>query len=146
VSVSDPRSFEGDGRHVLMVRQYRAPLDRYVLEVPAGKRDVFDEPPEQTARRELAEEVGRNAKVWSELGRFWNSPGFTDEETICYLAEDLTIVERVAQGIEEDHMSVERVALVEFWDLLSLGVLVDAKSIIALALAERVLSQRGIAS
>jgi ADP-ribose pyrophosphatase len=137
---------ENDGRHVMMVRQYRAPLDRYVLEVPAGKRDVFGEAPEQTARRELAEEVGRKASTWSELGRFSNSPGFTDEETVCYLAEDLAVVERVTQGVEEDHMTIERVALGEIWDLLSLGVLVDAKSIIALALAERVLSHRGFAS
>src|SRR5271155_2152520 len=52
---------ENDGKDVVMVRQYRAALDRFILEIPAGKRDVFGEPPEMTARRELIEEVGRES-------------------------------------------------------------------------------------
>ena len=47
-----------DDGDVVLVRQYRAPLDQFLLEIPAGKRDVAGEPPEETARRELAEEVG----------------------------------------------------------------------------------------
>ena len=77
---------------VVFVRQYRAALDQALLEVPAGKRDVEGEPPEVTAVRELAEETGLEAGSWQLVGRFYNSPGFSDEESWCYLARDLRAV------------------------------------------------------
>lgn len=133
---------EDDGKNVVMVRQYRAPLDRYVLEVPAGKCDVFGEPLSTTAHRELSEEVGRECTEMTELGTFFNSPGFTDEETACFLAEDLTVVEQSLQGVEEQHMSVEKIAFADVSELVRLGVLCDAKTIISLSLAEQYLKRR----
>jgi 8-oxo-dGDP phosphatase len=127
---------------VVMIRQYRAPLRREILEVPAGKLDVPGEPPEECARRELAEEVGRVAAQWTLLGELDNSPGFTDEHTFCYLAEGLTPVERHTQGVEEHFMTVENVPLARLWPLVDSGELVDAKTIVAMALAERVLARR----
>jgi len=129
---------EADGRHIVFVRQYRAALDRALLELPAGKRDLPDEAPELCARRELAEEVGRI----TELGRFFNSPGFTDEETICFLAEDLSDAEREAHGIEEHHLTIERVDLDDLESLMASGELVDGKSIIGCLLARGVLAKR----
>lgn len=102
---------EDDGRHILCVRQYRAAIDVEVLELPAGKRDVPGEDPEVCARRELVEEVGREAASWTELGRFYNSVGFSDEQTFCFLAEGLTTTEREAHGVEEQHMTIERIEL-----------------------------------
>lgn len=133
---------EDDGDHVLCVRQYRAPLDATVLELPAGKMDVPGEPAEVCARRELAEEVGHDAARLVELGQFYNSPGFTDELTTCFLAEGLVEVGRTTQGVEEHHMTVERVPLAGFWDLVASGEVVDAKTIIGVALAERHLATR----
>jgi len=137
-------ALEGDG--VWLVRQYRAAVDREVLELPAGKRDVAGEPPEDTARRELVEEVGRRPAALRYLGRFYNSPGFTDEETSCYLATDLEPVERVPQGLEERHMAAELIS----WDLLDRlardGALCDAKTLAGLALARGVLGRSGAAS
>jgi 8-oxo-dGTP pyrophosphatase MutT (NUDIX family) len=133
---------EDDGEHVLCVRQYRAPLDRRLLELPAGKMDVPGEAAELCARRELAEEVGRAATAFTELGRFYNSPGFTDELTTCFLAEGLTNVGRTAHGIEEQHMTVERVALGEWWELMAGGEIVDAKTVIGLCLTEHLLRVR----
>ncbi len=127
---------ETDGS-VLMIRQFRAPLGRVILEIPAGKLDVPGEPPEACARRELAEEVGRVAGRFAELGSFYNSPGFNDELTTCFLAEQLTPAERSTQGIEEHHMTLERVPLAAVWELVESGELVDAKTIIACALAMR---------
>lgn len=138
-------ALEADGRRVLCVRQYRAALDRTVLEVPAGKRDLPGEPPELCARRELAEEVGREAGRITELGRFYNSPGFTDELTICFLAEDLRITDREAHGIEEHHLTIEHLALDDLEALMASGELVDAKSIIACMLARSVLAARAAA-
>lgn len=123
---------EADRRHVVMIRQYRGAVGRSLLELPAGKRDVEDEDPRLCASRELVEEVGREAGSITEIARFYNSPGFNDELTICYLAEDLVETERQAHGIEEEHLTVERVALADIEELMASGELVDAKSIIGL--------------
>ncbi len=133
---------EADGKSVLMVRQYRGALDRMVLELPAGKLDVPGEAPELCARRELIEEVGREATSLTELGRFHNSPGFTDETTTCYLAEGRLEVQHARQGVEEQHMTIESIPLAAVPELFASGELSDAKSLIAISLAERVISTR----
>jgi ADP-ribose pyrophosphatase len=125
-----------DGQ-VVLVRQYRAACDRELLEVPAGKRDVRDEAPEATARRELVEEVGYEAGTVRPLARFHNSAGFSDEFSHVFLAEDLRAVDRDAQGIEERFMDVVHVALSSVPDLIETGELIDAKTIIGLTLAMR---------
>jgi ADP-ribose pyrophosphatase len=123
---------------VLMVRQFRAAVGTELLEVPAGKRDVADEPTAVTAARELAEEVGREAGRLELLARFYNSPGFSDELSWLYLARDLTKVPERRQGPEEQHMTVEEVALADVPDMIDAGEIVDAKSIIGLTLARSV--------
>jgi 8-oxo-dGTP pyrophosphatase MutT (NUDIX family) len=125
------------GEHVLLVRQFRAAVGGLMLEVPAGKRDVPGEPPEVTAARELEEEVGRRAGRIELLGRFYNSPGFSDELSWCYLALDLEEVDNDLQGIEEQHMTTEQVALGDVDRLIAEGSIVDAKTIIGLELARR---------
>ena len=119
-------------REVVLVRQYRAAIDRLLLEIPAGKRDVADEPVEITARRELEEEIGMRAGRVEPLAEFFNSPGFCDEHSFIFLARDLEPVTASAQGIEEEHMTIEHVALDAVPDLIATGDLVDAKSIIGL--------------
>lgn len=120
---------------VVMVRQYRASVEKSLLEIPAGKRDVPDENPELTARRELEEEVGYRAGRIELLGTFYNSPGFTDEYSYTYLARDLEQVGSATVGPEESHMTVEHVPLDEVSARIASGDLVDAKSIIGLLLA-----------
>jgi 8-oxo-dGTP pyrophosphatase MutT (NUDIX family) len=119
---------------VLMVRQYRAAVDAELLELPAGKRDVHGEPTEVTAARELAEEVGQQPGRLQLLARFYNSPGFTDELSWLYLAEDLTPVAQDRQGAEEQHMTIEEVPLEAAPALIKAGDIIDAKSIIGLML------------
>jgi ADP-ribose pyrophosphatase len=119
---------------VLMVRQYRAAVDAELLELPAGKRDVAGEPTEVTAARELAEEVGRYAGRLDLLARFYNSPGFSDELSWLYLAQDLTPAPLDRQGYEERHMAIEEVPLTAVGHLISTGEIIDAKSIIGLTL------------
>lgn len=130
---------EEDRRHVLTIRQYRGAVGQSLLELPAGKRDVEGEDPKDCVARELVEEVGREAGVLTEVARFYNSPGFSDEMTICYLAEDLVECERSAHGIEEEHLTIERIALDEVEELMASGDLVDAKSIIGLLAARAAL-------
>ena len=128
-----------DGEAVLLVRQYRAAVDRELLELPAGKRDVDGEAPEVTARRELEEEVGMRAGRIDKLAEFFNSPGFSDEHSFVYLALDLEACDLSAQGVEEEHMTVERVALDQVPELVASGEIVDAKTVIGLCLARQAL-------
>lgn len=122
---------------VTLVRQYRAPLDDHVLEVPAGMRDVDDEPPATTAARELAEEVGLAVGRLIPLTRFSPSVGMTDAELHLYLALDLVPIPREAHGPEEAHMEIVRMPLADAVDLVVRGEIHDAKTIIGLLLAER---------
>ncbi len=134
--------YEADGT-VLLVRQYRAAIDGDLLEIPAGKRDVADEPPELTAHRELAEEVGRRAGRMELLTTFYNSPGFCDEYSYTYLARDLTAVPIEAHSVEEAAMTIERVAFTEALAMVARGDIVDAKTIIALLLTKERLTLGG---
>jgi ADP-ribose pyrophosphatase len=121
-----------DDGTVTLVRQYRAPLDALLLELPAGKRDVEGEPPEHTAHRELEEEVGLRAGRLDLLVSFHNSPGFSDELVIVYLAQDLTEVPPARDGVEEQSMTIERIALADAPRLINGQELTDAKTIIGL--------------
>ncbi len=119
-----------DDQHVWLTRQPREVVGLSAsLEVPAGKCDVEDEPPLQTAKRELAEEIGRRADSWTELKAFYTSPGFSDERVRLYLAQGLS--EAPPAEIEED----ERIEIVA-WPLDRLGQAFaecqDSKSLIAL--------------
>ncbi len=124
-----------DDGTVTLVRQYRAPLDDLLLEIPAGIRDVEGEPPEETARRELAEEVGLEADHVEHLISFHNAPGMSDEVVDVYLATGLREVAADAQGVEEEAMTIERHHLDDLAAMIADGRLTDAKSVIAVALA-----------
>jgi ADP-ribose pyrophosphatase len=87
-----------------------------------------------TAGRELAEEIGRRAERLDLLARFYNSPGFTDEFTWLYLAQDLTDVPHDRQGAEEQEMTIEELALADVPGLIASGQIIDAKTIIGLTL------------
>ena len=133
-----------DDGTITLVRQYRAALDCELLEIPAGKRDVDGEPPELTASRELAEEVGFEAGRLELLAEFVNSAGFTDERSWVFLGRDLTTVPLDRQGIEEQHLSVERIRLVDVPAMIADGRLIDAKSIIGLTLTMQRLGVGGV--
>ena len=132
---------DASGEAALLVRQYRVATDSDLLEVPAGKRDVDGEPPEETARRELEEEIGHRPGRLVKLAEFYNSPGFCDEYTHLYCALDLEEIDG-PRGVnaEERAMSVERVAFAAVDGLVASGALCDAKSIIGLELARRFLA------
>jgi 8-oxo-dGTP pyrophosphatase MutT (NUDIX family) len=117
---------------VIFVRQYRAPLEIALLELPAGKRDVEGEPPEVTAARELVEETGMEAGRLELMGRFFNSPGFSDEQSWCFLATDLKAVPDSRHGVEEEYMTVERHSLSRALELIHSGEIMDAKTIVGL--------------
>ncbi|HWD51772.1 MAG TPA: NUDIX hydrolase [Acidimicrobiales bacterium] len=126
-----------DDDAVLLVRQYRPAVDRWLYEIPAGTCDVDGEPEETTAHRELAEEVGQQATELTELTRCLNTPGFCDEVTTIFLGTGLTEVADNRQGIEEHFMTVAKVPLDRFDGLVDDGTIVDAATILGVGLARR---------
>lgn len=124
-----------DDLTVVLVRQFRAALEETILEIPAGKRDVAGEPPELTAHRELAEEVGYVAAELTPLVVLAHSPGFCDERNHIFLATGLTPCERAVDGPEEEHMTIVHVPLADVFDLIGSGEITDGKSVAGLTLA-----------
>ncbi len=130
-----------DGGDVLLVRQYRGPVDRQLLEIPAGTRDVDGEEPQETARRELLEEVGVHAREIRLLATMLNSPGFCDEETYLFLATGLEPGTPQRDGVEEEHMEVVAVPLTGIDELVAGGELIDGQTMLGLLMARDVLAR-----
>lgn len=126
-----------DGDDIVLVRQYRAPVDALLLEIPAGKRDVEGEDPAVTARRELAEEIGMAPGSLEFLVEIHHSPGFCDELQQIYLATDLTPVDQALDGIEEQHLTIERLPVDAAIRACTDGTITDAKSIVGILAAAR---------
>ena len=119
---------------VALVRQYRHPAVKYLLEVPAGILN-HGERPEEGAARELEEELGVVAGKLVKLTEFFVSPGFCEEKMWLYLATELT---ETAQRLEEDEIvEVVRVPLSRALEMVSDGEIEDAKTIIGLMLTAR---------
>ncbi len=117
------------GGDVLLVRQLRYPMQEYLLELPAGKID-HGEPPEVTAARVLAEEVGYKAGRLTKIVECYSTPGFCDEKVHIYLAEDLTPVP--AGGDDEEELEIVRLTQPQLLDLIQQRKILDAKTIIGI--------------
>lgn len=126
-----------DNHDVTLVSQFRAPLGHYVIEIPAGMRDVDGEPAETCALRELKEEIGVVADRLDRLAVFNNSVGFTDEEGTVFLATGLHDGDPDLKGVEEEHMVAMRVPLAEALAMIDDQRITDAKTIIGLTLTAR---------
>lgn len=131
-----------DGHTVLLVRQYRGAVDRELLELPAGLLDVDGEEPDAAMHRELVEEIGRRADLLDHLVTAVVAAGFSDHTVAIYLATGLHGVPTDRQGVEEAHMTVEEVSLLDVPRLLADGTLDDAKTIIGLLAARERLGLR----
>ncbi len=128
---------------VLMVRQYRAPAGRTLLEIPAGTLDIDAgsgaiEDPDLAAPRELEEETGYRTGSLRRLTSFWTAPGFATELMYLYLATDLGPADEGRLGPDEDErLELEHVPLDEALGAVVRGEIADAKSILALLWLDR---------
>ena len=126
---------------MLFVRQFRAPVGQLLLEVPAGTLDLHDgvtEEPQLAAERELEEETGLRATTWRHLRSFFTAPGFTSERMELYLALGLSAAGPGARTPDEDEaIEAVRLTIAEAAEAVRRGAIVDAKSLIAIAAAER---------
>jgi len=137
-----PILFDPEGvPSVVMVSQYRPPYEREIIEIPAGMRDVADEPAEETGRRELIEEAGLLAGRMAHLIDILPSPGLTDSVTTIFLATDCTPTEVERHGPEEEEMEILHVPLDEALDMVDRGEITDAKSVAGLLAAARRLAR-----
>jgi ADP-ribose pyrophosphatase len=130
------------GQDVLMVRQWRAPVERAILELPAGTLDRLDdgstEDPDLAAPRELEEETGHRAAGWRKLGRFWTAPGFTDEEMHLYLATGLELVVDYRGPDVDEYLDLVQLPWRDAVAMADEGEIVDAKTIVGLFWLARV--------
>ncbi len=121
-----------DDGTIALVRQYRHPTGRYLLEAPAGtlKRG---EAPEKGAARELEEELGLVSGRLEKLSEFFVSPGFCEEKMWLYLATDLT---ETQQQLEADEiLDLVRIPFSQALGMITTGEIDDAKTIIGVMLA-----------
>lgn len=122
-----------DGR-IIMVRQFRKPCEKALLEIPAGSLEV-GENPEDCARRELQEETNYTTNNITHLFSCYLAPGYSTELIHCYLAEDL--VEEGGTPDEDEHLNVELYTLDEVLALCDKGEIQDAKTLAALGMVAR---------
>ena len=113
---------------LLMVRQFRYPYGRELLEIPAGKREAGEDPL-TCGKRELQEETGVIAEEYKELGKLYPSPGYLNEVITLYFAQKLTKTEQHLD--ENEFLNVERIPFSEVLAMVLRGEIEDAKTQIA---------------
>jgi len=125
-----------DGR-LLLIRQFRYPLGKFILELPAGKLD-HNLPPEDTIALEIEEECGYRAANLDFQCSFYTSPGISNEIIHFYLARGLAPVRQSLQ--EGEHITVEALSLDECLTKMETGEIVDAKTILGILWYQRKLN------
>ncbi len=118
-----------EANRVALLRQYRYVLDEWVWELPAGKNDD-QEPPLETACRELADEAGVTAARWEPLGRYVTSPGIFTEVVHLFLATDLELGE--ASPDPDELFELHWIDFEEVLRQADRGAIVDGKTLVGL--------------
>ncbi|MGF2941362.1 NUDIX hydrolase [Enterococcus xiangfangensis] len=117
---------------LIMVKQFRKPLEKVVLEIPAGKIDPGEgQHPEKTALRELEEETGYRTEKLSYINEMYLSPGFSNEKLYIYSATDLVKVENPRAQDDDEVLELYELTLEEAKEAIQTGLICDAKTIFA---------------
>ncbi|HZK33534.1 MAG TPA: NUDIX hydrolase [Tissierellaceae bacterium] len=124
---------------IILVQQYRKAVERALLELPAGKLELNEEPGE-TAIRELKEETGISADKMEYLMEFYSSPGFTDEKIYLFVAEDLKLGE--AKPDSGEFVKTKKIHIDELVKMVSRGEILDSKTIIGIQLAKNLMDNK----
>ncbi|UTL71175.1 ADP-ribose pyrophosphatase [Bacillus halotolerans] len=120
-----------DEGKIIMVKQFRKPLERTIVEIPAGKLEKGEEP-EYTALREPEEETGYTAKKLTKITAFYTSPGFADEIVHVFLAEEPSVLEEKRELDEDEFVEVMEVTLEDALKLVESREVYDAKTAYAI--------------
>lgn len=124
--------------NVYMVHQFRSPLERVTLEIPAGKLDYKGEDRLEAAKRELREETGFTAGSWQHLTDLATTPGFCDEVISIYLARDLVSGE--TDPDEDEFLNIVKMPLSDAVVMAMKGELPDSKTLCAVLMADRIVN------
>lgn len=124
---------------VWFVRQYRYPIDEYLLELPAGVMED-GETPQVTALRETREEIGMAPGNLIQIGEFFLAPGYSTEYMYVFLAQNLS--PSPLQQDEDEDIKIEKLSLQTILDIQNIGRIRDAKTIAAICLAHFYLSSQ----
>lgn len=127
-----------DDNCLILVRQYRKAVNRVLLEIPAGKLEINEEPRE-TAIRELKEETGYEAKNLKYLLEFYTSPGYTTEKIYLFMASSL--IEGDKDLDDGEYCEVEKYSIDELIKMIDRGEIIDSKTIIGINLAKDYLKE-----
>jgi ADP-ribose pyrophosphatase len=122
-----------DRHSVILIRQYRYAIGRWIWEFPAGSLEE-GEAPARAARRECEEEIGLRPGTVRRLGTFYPTPGFCDEKMVFYACQDLVAPARPAAGDDDEQIRPRRVSLKDAWGLVASGRIIDLKTIVGLDL------------
>jgi len=118
-----------DDENIILIEQWRYPVGKAIIELPAGKLE-YGEDPFEAAKRELTEETGYVADKWEDLGYIHTTPGFCDEKLYLYKASGLTYKET---NFDEFEVVENRITpLNEALEMIKTGEIIDSKTICAL--------------
>ncbi|MBU5437568.1 NUDIX hydrolase [Tissierella sp. MSJ-40] len=128
-----------DDNCIILVKQFRKPVEKSLLEIPAGKLEINEEPRE-TANRELKEETGYVSNKMEYLFEFFTSPGFSNEKMHLFLATGL--VEGDAVPESDEFIEVIKVNIDDLMKMIDRGEIVDSKTIVGIFMAKKYLSEK----
>lgn len=123
--------------NVWLVKQFRACIDRALLEIPAGKLDFKGEDRLEAAKRELREETGLTAHLWTHLTDIYTTPGFSDEKISLFLAQELQAGE--SHPDDDEFLNVVKLPLSDVVSMIVMGQITDSKTICAALMAEKII-------
>ena len=123
-----------EDNNILLVKQYRKPVEKSLLEIPAGSLEI-GENPKEGALRELKEETGYIAKDLEYITEFYSTPGFCTEKMYIFFADE---IEESSQGLDEDEfIECIKVPLDKAVKMIEVGEIMDAKTIVGILMYKR---------
>ncbi|MDR0879871.1 MAG: NUDIX hydrolase [Clostridioides sp.] len=125
-----------DEDKLVLVKQYRKPIEKAIIELPAGKLEI-GENPKECAMRELKEETGYTAENLKLIHKFYSTAGFSNEQIFIYIASGLTPGE--TKYDRDEFIDVMEVDLAEAYDMVMKNEIEDAKTSIGILMAKNIL-------
>jgi ADP-ribose pyrophosphatase len=122
-----------DRQHIILIRQYRYAIDRWIWELPAGSLEEGEDPV-AGARRECHEEIGLVPETLEHLGTYYPTPGFCDEKMIFFRASGLSKPSEAAARDEDEQIEPRVLELFDVRQMLRRGEIIDMKTAVGLSL------------